>query len=216
MLLQEVDDLPPMYTYDLKSKEPAWWMRGNRWKVRLKKTMRILEVKRKPTYNYDAHFPMSVNKTKWKQVFGMFPWERSIGYCMNTLFFNHALDKHVHFDNCKYSCETPLGHINALAAKVRGKTYLGYNDRGLNDVLKQFIENKFKEKCRFEEGYKEPKIKEPEEPKREIVQVKKNHQYYKVYKDNGELIAGPKKSDGRYKGIPLVNQSEIENPVNVE
>ena len=156
LLWDEVDSLPPLYTYNLKDKPQAWWMRGNRWKVRLKKTMRILEVKKKTTWNYDAHIPMTVNKHKFKEVWSKFPWERSIGYCINTLYYNMALDKHTHFDNKKLSVEQAVAAPNVLPMQLRGKKYLGYNDAGLNDHLKALIKKRFPDKCRFEEGYKDP------------------------------------------------------------
>jgi hypothetical protein len=163
LLWDEVDSMPPLYIYNLKDKEQAWWMRGNRWKVRLKKTMRILEVKKKTTWNYDSHIPMTVNKHKFKEVWSKFPWQKSIGYCINTLYFNMALDKHQHYENKKISVEAPVSDSDVLAAQIKGKKYLGYNDKGLNDVLKEAIQQRFPDPCRFEAEYKGETLKKEED-----------------------------------------------------
>ena len=155
LLLKEVDELLPFYSFDMRKKEQAWW-RGNRWKQRLKRTMRILFVKKKTTFNYDVHIPMEVNAKQFKKIFvNTDPFNRfnmSIGFTINSLYYNVALTEHQQLD---LSTRLDLDKVsievaNILVKKMIGKTYLIYNNHGLNQVLRDAIVKKFPDPCRFE------------------------------------------------------------------
>ena len=158
LLLKEVDELLPFYSFDMRKKEQAWW-RGNRWKQRLKRTMRILFVKKKTTFNYDVHIPMQVSAKQFKKIFvDTDPYNRfnmSIGFTINSLYYNVALTEHQQLD---LSTRLDLDKVsievaNILVKKMIGKTYLIYNNHGLNQVLRDAIVKKFPDPCRFELGF---------------------------------------------------------------
>jgi len=152
-ILRKVDSFPPRYTWDMKKKETQWWNRGSKWKNRLKRTNRILQVKKLSTYNYDGHFPMEYHKD-FKKVMESYPYTKSIGYTINSLYFNNVLTEHVSFEGCRVFIEHPYTDESILREKMRGKDFLCYSgargDAALTPALKSVIITKFKKKCRFE------------------------------------------------------------------
>lgn len=161
-ILKKDPDFSPRYTWDMKDKDPMWFKRGSsrKYKNRLKRTKTILEINGKTTYNYDGHFPMLVWHD-FKKIVESFPhpnrpplYVKSIGYTINSLYYNNKLAEHKHFEDCRAWIEAPQIDEAILRQKVRGKDFLCYSggrgDAALNSVLKSYIIKKFPTKCRFE------------------------------------------------------------------
>lgn len=152
-VLRKVESFPPMYTYNLADKDPGWWGRRSRWKNRLKRTKTILSVHGKTIYNYDGHFPMTYKKD-FKKVMESYPYTKSIGYTINTLYFNNVLKDHVHYEDCRHMFELVNEDLKVIKNKLKGKTFMCYSGRNgdacLTTALKEFLKNKFKKKSRFE------------------------------------------------------------------
>ena len=152
-LLKKIDNFPPIYSQDLKEKPRDWWQKGSRWKNRLKRTHRILFVKGKPVYNYDVHFPLEV-KHDFKKIMERYPYTKSIGYTINTLYFNNALEEHVKMEDIRAMIEIPVKNETDIKEIIKGKTFLCYvgkaGDAALTPELKNVIMSKFKKKSKFE------------------------------------------------------------------
>lgn len=161
-ILRKVTDFSPRYIWDIKKKDPMWFRRGAnlKYKNRLKRTRTILEINGKTTYNYDGHFPM-LYWHDFKRVMENFPhpnrpplYVKSIGYTINSLYFNNILTEHKFFDNCRAWINAPQTDEKVLKDKLRGKDFLCYSgsrgDVAINGVLKNYIIKKFPKKCRFE------------------------------------------------------------------
>ena len=152
-LLKEVKDFSPVYSQNLKEKPANWWNKGSRWKNRLKRTYRILWVHKKSTFNYDVHYPLEV-RHDFKIVMERYPYTKSIGYTINTLYFNNALKIHTKGNDILAMFELPCRSDEKIKEKTKGKTYMCYSGRGgdqsLTDELKNFIINKYKKKSKFE------------------------------------------------------------------
>ena len=152
-LLKKTDSFPPMYSQDLAEKPREWWAKGSRWKNRLKRTHRILWVKGKPVFNYEVHFPLETGHD-FKQVMERYPYTKSIGYTINTLYFNNALTEHTQAGDIRTMFEKPIHDKEEIAERLKGKTFLCYvgktGDVALTPALKDVIMNKFKKKSKFE------------------------------------------------------------------
>ena len=152
-ILKKVESFPPMYTYNLKDKDPGWWGRGSRWKNRLKRTYRILSVHKKTTFNYDGHFPMTYKKD-FKKVMESYPYTKSIGYTINTLYFNNVLTEHEHYEDIRHMFELVNDDLAVIKKKLKGKTVMCYSGRNgdacLTPALKEYLKNKFPKKSKYE------------------------------------------------------------------
>ena len=152
-LLKKIDSFPPMHTGDLNEKSRGWWNIGRRWKNRLKRTHRILFVKKKTVFNYDGHFPMEV-RHDFKRIMETYPYTKSIGYTINTLYYNNAIKEHVYYDDCRVFFAHPVHDEKKIKDRMKGKKFMCYSGRdgkrALTPALKAVIMNKFKIKSRFE------------------------------------------------------------------
>lgn len=152
-ILRKVDSFPPMYTWEIDKKPAEWWGRGTRWKNRLKRTDRMLMIKGYSRYNYDGHFPMEY-RHDFKKVMEHYPYTKSIGYTINSLYFNSVLQEHKYYEDCRFFFELPNTDEEVIRDKLKGKTFMCYSgargDLALTPELKSVIMKKFPRKCRFE------------------------------------------------------------------
>lgn len=151
ILMKEVSEMTPYYVVDMKTRDDEWWRRrSNKWKLRLRRTYKILSAYNYTTFNYETHIPMIVNKQKFKEIWSKYPWAKSIGYTINSIYFNRALQEHFPVGELKYTFETPVIDIAEIKKIIKDKTYISFNDRGLTEELKTVIQNKFKKFSIFE------------------------------------------------------------------
>jgi len=152
-LLKPVEEFPPMYTWDFKDKDKGFWNKGGRWRSRAKRTARILAIRGKTTYNYDGHFPVEVHKD-FKRVMESYPYTKSIGFIINTLYFNNVLKEHIPQEGCIWFMESPLEDEKKIRENMKGKMYFCFSGRTgdicLNDTLKSVLQKRFKKPSRFE------------------------------------------------------------------
>lgn len=152
-LLKKTESFPPMYSENLKEKPREWWNNRSRWKNRLKRTYTILFVKNKTTFNYDIHFPLETGHD-FKKIMETYPYTKSIGYTINTLYFNNVLTEHVKAEDIRALFEIPVRDEAKIKEILKGKTFMCYVGRAgnpaLTQELKNIIMNKFKKKSKFE------------------------------------------------------------------
>ena len=83
-----------------------------------------------------------------------YPYTKSIGYTINTLYFNNALTEHIKAESIREMIEIPVRDEEKIKDRLKGKTFLCYSgkagDAALTDELKNVIIKKFKKKSRFE------------------------------------------------------------------
>lgn len=152
-LLKKVESFAPVYSQDLDEKPQNWWNQGSRWKNRLKRTHRILFVHGKPVFNYDVHFPLETGHD-FKKIMESYPYTKSIGYTINTLYFNNSLKEHTKAEDIRLMIERPIKDEARIKNMLKGKTFLCYSGRGgdqaLTPELKNVIMSKFKKKSKYE------------------------------------------------------------------
>lgn len=144
-----IDDFRPKYIGDLS--KVTINPKSNNWKKRLIRTRELLKSNGKTTYHYDSHYPMIYNKDSFVEIMKKYPPVNMCGYTINTLYFNSILDEHEKIENIKLTLEKPILDMKNMLELSSDKKFLGYKNKGLRDgVLKQFLQNKFPEKCEFE------------------------------------------------------------------
>jgi hypothetical protein len=148
VLLKKIDinGFYPRYLMNLNGK--AFPKNNNSWFKRLKYTVDLLQSEGKTMYHYESHYPMLYNK----QYFIDIMKNHVLDVTINTYYFNHILDEHKELENIKIVFQKPLVNIQEFLVNVKYKIFLGYNNKGLREpsLLKQWLQNEFKEKSEFE------------------------------------------------------------------
>lgn len=146
--LSPLDKPEYLWWEDLKNRD---WSKTNRWVNRLKNTYNKLKELGKTTFNYDTHIPVLINKKEFLRVMSSFEWGiEGGGYTINTLYFNNIQIEGKKLENQKVSFESPVKDTSQIRKMFEGKSYLGWNDNGLTDELKQVIMETFKNKSIYE------------------------------------------------------------------
>lgn len=151
LLLGEISDISqvePYFLFNLKETSPRWW--SGKWKARMRRTMDYLTLHGMPAFHYDTHCPQIYDKQEFLRIWEAIDFESNIGYCINTMYFNHQdpSGKKI-LNGVKANMESAYSP-DKLARRLEGKIYLGYSDAGLTDHLKAFLADMFPDKSKFE------------------------------------------------------------------
>lgn len=151
------NELCVRYAYDIAEQPYSWWtknMKANKWYRRLRRTYGFLLQREKTTLHCDCHLPQPLRKSEVMRFLPNIDYGRSIGFCTNTLLLNLMKDSiGITFRKMKrkkLSVERPYEDIQNLRNEAEGKLWIGYNDKGLNDVLEQFLFECFPSASKFE------------------------------------------------------------------
>jgi hypothetical protein len=121
-----------------------------KWDKRIQSTYRTLTEAGQSTYNYDGHVPMVCQPKVMIRAAMRHNYGQDNGYCVNTLLLNYQHNEHVKMPaDYKLACTRPNDFIKNQS-KADTAYVLNYNDRGLSSQLKQFLEQRFPVKSRFE------------------------------------------------------------------
>lgn len=140
------------YYYGLLDSVASGDLNSDSWKNRALCTVMLLRENDYPTWNFDTHAPVVVNKHKFVEVMDGIDkyfafYDR--GYVINSLYFNMCTGKYGDVYN-----QLPDKHVLRLLDDCfidpDGYTFLNYNDYGFTDKLKKWLLNKFPEPSRFE------------------------------------------------------------------
>lgn len=143
-------DLRPYHIGCLKKKPPQFWG-GGRWKKGLRRTYELLLARHAQTFHYDAHVPQPMDRHQFAEIMGGIDYHAGDGYTVNTLFFNLALKRHQRLPSIKANFERPEIDAGEVRRKIKGKTFLGYNEGGLTPALKTVLAELFPVPSRFEQ-----------------------------------------------------------------
>lgn len=142
------EEIKPLWWEDLHLRN---WAKRNRWVERLERTYKKLRSEGKTTLNFDSHIPVVFNKNKFIQIMGKYDWHiDGQGYTINTLYFNNIDEEKIKINGEKAVFENKVESKDKIKELIKGKLYLGWNDIGLNEYLKQVIGEVFENKCVFE------------------------------------------------------------------
>ncbi len=150
------DELCVRYAYDIADRTASWWSKNikNKWYRRLRRTYGFLLQREKSTLHCDCHLPQPMRKSEVARLLPNINYARSIGFCTNTLLLNLMKNSiGISFRKMKrkkLSVEFPYEDIHTLEKDAANRLWIGYNDKGLNDVMKEFLEKTFSNPSRFE------------------------------------------------------------------
>jgi len=141
-------DIPWLHKGDMKTRPDKFW-KSQFYRFRLRRTFDVLKERGLPTMQYDYHAPMLMNKHEFPRVMEKFDFREDIGYTFRSLY-----------GNClALPCE-PVGEwkktiyikttVNQINKIVKNATFVGYNDKGVNNSLKFWMQTKFPSQSVYE------------------------------------------------------------------
>jgi len=143
-------EIKPLYQLELNE---SYFQKMNRWRRRLKNSFEVLKKdKIEKIYNYETHIPVIYDRRRFIDTYTKYKdWAiDGAGYTINTMYFNNIKCDKVKLTNEKACFEQPVQTVEEIIKMLKNKLYLGYNDNGLNDNLKQVIKELFPKKSKFE------------------------------------------------------------------
>jgi hypothetical protein len=147
----EVSEIQPYHKGDMREFPEKFW-NDNNWRKRLKRTMNMLIERGYPCFHFDCHTPILFNKALFIDAMSRFDYETGIGYTMKSLYGNVIHSE----DGLLLSVEkkTVFSHYTyrQLVERVKGATYLSFNDSGINAGLKKYLSTNFPEPSKYETG----------------------------------------------------------------
>jgi hypothetical protein len=152
-------DVPAFHKGDMNSFPDSTW-ELNFWRKRLKRTMEILNQKGLTAYHFDCHTPILFNKNLFPEVMKNFPYQEGIGLTMKSLYGNsHYSDSGVLLSDQK---KTVFKYYtkSQLDQRLAECGFMSFNDFGLNDALKIWLDETFSERSTWELSASEDRILE--------------------------------------------------------
>jgi hypothetical protein len=150
--IHDIGTFKAMYPYNqVPQRQGTWW-------GQLYHTLDVLKQKGYPGWNTETHLPELFNKEKLQWIINIYgALENRL--LTSSLYFNtffpfadpvlfdksFAIQFYDNVDGPYYTSSD-----GDLESKCQGKTYLNHNNAGLNDSLKSFLANRFKNKSRYE------------------------------------------------------------------
>jgi hypothetical protein len=154
-------DIPPYHKGSLESFDKKFF-EANFWRGRLFRTKNILQQKGYPDLHFDCHVPIVFDKNRFPQVINEFDFEKNTGYTMKSLYGNvvHPDGPGLRGEKVVIFRPYTLSDIND---KVKGRTFIAFNDDGLRPPMKTWLY------CNFPEPSKYEKATGPQDPFFDIV-----------------------------------------------
>jgi hypothetical protein len=150
--LVDIGEVKAMFSvHDMPDRYGTWW-------DQLKKTLNTVTERGLSGWNHETHLPELFHKVLMKQVIKEYSALQN-RLLTSTLYFNtyYPGTRPLMFPDCRaiqfYNNENNRFYTSSdgdLERKCAGKIFMNHNNRGLNDALKQFLMNRFPNKCRFE------------------------------------------------------------------
>lgn len=167
---QNKEQISKVYAGGMFKDNPDYWInpKRNKWRNTIFQAIERARGFGK-VYLYETHLPRLYHKSKLREMFKMFPIESlEIPYAPATLYFNMFYSKPDY--NYKTSKEaldndikagfygTPNNLCDVFPSKlpkqielaVKNKLWVNYNDAGLTEPMKEWINKKFPNKSKFE------------------------------------------------------------------
>ena len=140
-------DIPAYNKGDLKKYDDSFYDNGGLYVKRLKRTKDVLLKNKLPTLHYDCHTPILIDKNRFPGIIRKFDFESGIGYTMKSLYGNSLKLPSPYLADL--NVKTPMVCQDIVAAAA-DHTLMAYNDAGLNQDLKKFLNDTFPNKSKFE------------------------------------------------------------------
>jgi len=124
-------------------------IRRNKWWKRFANTCQHLQHHGRPVFFYDCHCPIAVIKKEFIRIAEEADYVSPPGMCINSLYCNSIDIPREQMNGQKVAVEREI-ELKNLTTLTADKLFLGYGQIGTNDQLKQFLQERFPKKSRFE------------------------------------------------------------------
>lgn len=108
------------------------------------RTMEYLKFRNLPTVHYDLHNPIIYNKFRFKEIFENIDEEVVI----QSIYANSVTENKEYLSDNKIFLPLPLHEIEE---QNKGQPFFSISDKALNENMKTYITNKFKNKTKYEQ-----------------------------------------------------------------
>lgn len=142
-------EVPAFHKGDMNAFPDSTW-ELNFWRKRLKRTMEVLNEKGLTAYHFDCHTPILFNKMLFPEVMRNFPFREGIGLTMKSLYGNsHYSDSGVLLTDQK---KTVFKYYTTaqLNDRLSQCGFMSFNDFGLNNALKLWLDQEFPQMSSWE------------------------------------------------------------------
>ena len=122
------------------------------WHRCLRQTAGALEDKGKPAFNCESHTPTTINRLKFIELEKIFENELSVepGVVTASLYHNYYGSVLQDMNIFKATFETKTSVRSEIKAKTEGKMFIGYSDVGFESGVKEFLQERFPDKSKYE------------------------------------------------------------------
>ncbi len=143
-----INDIRPLHKGDMALHPPAYW-RGSKYRFILRNTYLALKQKGLPTFQFDYHAPMPIYKENFEEYVSRFNYHKGLGFTCRSIYGNIAYP----FANpLTFEKEVIFSHhtLAQINAKTGVPFFVGFNDSGLNQPLKDWLQQKFPTPSKWE------------------------------------------------------------------
>lgn len=156
----EASEVPAVHKGKFSDYTADYFNTGN-YRLRMRKTFQILKDRKLPDYNFGVHIPFPINRKKLLAIIGSIDWKSGVGISLRTIYGNS------HFSESEIAqMKDPNVNnhhsLEELEKRFANKSFLSFNDKGLNQPLKKFLQNQFAETHKYAVGTP------PETPARQV------------------------------------------------
>lgn len=126
---------------------------GNRvWFRCLRTTAAVLKKHGKTSHHCESHTPSLVDRQKFLTLAETFKIERETepGLAVCGLYHNYYGTRMLPMNNFKATFETDAGGVDAITEKCEHKFFLGYNDKGFESGVRDFLSQQFPTLSQYE------------------------------------------------------------------
>lgn len=151
----DASKIPAYHKGDMAEFEQQYFEK-NYWRGRLYRTMKILKKRGFPTFHFDGHIPIIMNKKLFPQIIAQFNYQDDIGYCMKSLYANVAYKEYQPVDGVKKVLSRPY-IIKDLERIYSPFIFISVKDDGLTLDFKKWIFGKFPDMSKYEKDTQDTK-----------------------------------------------------------
>ena len=145
-----IEDMKGWYINMMDQYKDCWYEK-NAWNKAVKRTMDYLKSKNLPLYHYDgAHCPQLYNKYTFQKVMNMVGWNGESCYTISNLYLNVTGAEPGNVIRIKATFQDEIHNMDIIKKKCANAIFMSYNNSGLTDELKVFLQETFPDKSKYE------------------------------------------------------------------
>lgn len=120
----------------------------NHWRDAVINTSEALRARGFKTYNFDLHYPMLFDKTKFLDAMDLYDWKGTKrGFVVKSLYANTLKIPPAVTSDLKILTDNTMGQ---LVKRLKGRPWFSYGNGGLNGNLKKLLPELYPTPSRFE------------------------------------------------------------------